>query len=113
MRCARWPVATPINEEQRTMSPKNKHRTIRGRVAIADVDDDERPLAVVLVTDDDDEYLIDPLGKGDQLLDLVDEYLEVKGVVHNDDGDYSISVQTFRLVGGSDFDEHDADEEDP
>lgn len=97
------------------MPAKNKYRTIRGRITPAELDDDERPLAVVLTDDDDDEYLIAPYGKGEDLIDLVDEYVEVKGVVHNDDGEYSISVQAFRVIDDNDdFDDDDwePDEED-
>lgn len=77
----------------------SKPITIRGYISPAEMDDDERPIAVYLTTDDDDEYLIDPYGKGDYLRDLVDEYVEVRGVLHNDNGEYSIAVKAFRRVG--------------
>jgi hypothetical protein len=77
----------------------SKPITVRGYISPAEMDDDDRPIAVYLTTDDDDEYLIDPYGKGDFLRDLLDEYVEVRGVLYNDNGEYSIAVKTFRRVG--------------
>jgi len=84
----------------RTKPKKNKFQTIRGVISAADVDDDDRVIGVRITTDDDDEYMIDPYGKGEFLNDMVGEYVAIKGIVHNDDGDYSLEVRKFALLDG-------------
>ena len=86
-----------------------KFQIVRGAIVAADWDDDDRVVAVSIETDEE-ELFIDPYGKGEALLDYVDEYVEIRGVVHNDDGEYSISVHGFRVIEGDDDVEEEEEE---
>jgi len=73
--------------------------TIRGFVVADDWDDDNEVVSVAVSTDDGDEYLVTRRGLGKDLLDHVDDYVEVVGVVHKDRyGDLSIDVTDFEVV---------------
>jgi hypothetical protein len=102
--------------KQMTKRRRNhRYRTVRGVVSPAEWDDEDRVTGVVITADDDTEYYVDPQGKGEFLLELVEEYIEASGIVHNDDGDYTIFVKKFRQPSGSQFDEDaegDEDDED-
>ena len=86
----------------------NRYRRLRGVVTAAEWDDEDRVIGLTLVTDDDEEYWIDTYGKGEALLELQDSYVEVSGVIHNDDGEYTVTVKRFREV----TDDDDADDDD-
>ena len=91
----------------RTKTKKSKFQTLRGVISTADVDDDDHVIGVRITTDDDEEYLIDPFGKGEYLIDMVGEYVAIKGILHNDDGDYSVEVKKFMQLEGVDDDFED------
>ena len=76
----------------------SKHRTIRGVIAPAEWDDDERVTGVAINTEDEDEYFIEPVGKGKILVSLLDEYVELTGIVHDDDGALTVTVKQFRQI---------------
>ena len=59
---------------------------------------DSWTLGVIVVTDEDEEYRVDPSGKGKHLLDLIDEYVEIGGFVEDDDGELRMSVKRLRVV---------------
>lgn len=90
---------------------KNKSRTIRGFVVPVEGDDDDRISGVLIVTDDEEEYFVEPFGKGVHLAKLVDEYVQVKGIVYNDDGDLSIAVKHFKQIDESEKSEDLEDED--
>ncbi|MFH1130924.1 MAG: hypothetical protein V1754_06285 [Pseudomonadota bacterium] len=91
---------------------KDKFQTIRGTVTPADWDDDNHVISLMIISDDEEEFFVDPAGKGEQLLDWVDHYVEIKGIVHNDDGDYTITVHKFKPIDEYDEDEDDGEGED-
>jgi len=93
-------------------SRKQQLVTLRGMITPADMDDMGRVTCVSIVTDDDEEYFIDPYGKGEHLTEQVDEYVVVSGTLHNDDGDYTISVTRWNVVADKEQDEDDEEEDD-
>jgi hypothetical protein len=99
---------------KQTTKRKRNHRykTVHGVVSPAEWDDDDRVTGVVITADDDTEYFVDPRGKGEFLLDLIDEHVQASGIVHNDDGDYTIFVEKFRQSSGSQVNEDDEDDDD-
>lgn len=84
-----------------------KFQRIRGVVSATEWDDDDRVVAVVLTTDDDDELLISPAGRGEALLEYVGEYVEVKGVVQDEDGDYGLVVRNFKVLSQAEGEEEE------
>lgn len=82
----------------RPRARENTNLVVRGVLYPAEADDDGRALAAYLTTDQDEEYLIEPYEKGNDLIDFIDRYVEVSGVLNNDDGEYSVTVKAFRLL---------------
>jgi len=81
---------------------------LRGVVTPANWDDWSRGL--VITTDDDEEYVIDPYyGKGEQIIDFIDRYLEVGGFLRDEGGDVTLMVKRFRELEGRDLEEEDDD----
>jgi hypothetical protein len=84
---------------------------LRGVVAPANPDDWAR--GMVITTDDDEEYLIDAYyGKGEQIVDFIDQYLEVGGYLRDEGGDVTLLVKRFRKLEGSDLEEGDEYDDD-
>jgi hypothetical protein len=59
---------------------------------------------VMLIDDNHREYRIDPCGRGRQLLEYADYWVEVEGVVRRRNGENFMTVTWFRLV--DEFDEY-------
>jgi hypothetical protein len=53
---------------------------------------------LLLITDDDDEYLVDMDATGSKLLDHLDAYVEVGGLARNEDGELFLTVQRFKQL---------------
>ncbi len=74
-------------------------RTITGVVVPFewDEDDEELVFAVVVLTDEGDEFLVDDTDLGEELLELVDKRIKVTGWVEEDeDGDWMITVRSYK-----------------
>ena len=79
--------------------------TIVGIVAASQVDEDDRVIAVIISTDDED-YEVDMSGLGEDLLDFIDEEVEVTGIVAEEsDGTKSITATSYEVL------EYDSDED--
>lgn len=90
----------------------SRQATIRGLVAPAEWDEEDNLVAVVIEADDEERYRVDPKGKGEQLLDLVDWYVEVTGTVRHEDDDSTLTVQRVReLQGPGDNEEPEYDDD--
>jgi hypothetical protein len=89
----------------------SRQASIRGLVAPAEWDEEDNLVSVVIESDDEERYHVDPKGKGEQLLDLVDWYVEVTGTVRHDDGTSTLTVQRVRELQGP-GDEEEPDYED-
>jgi hypothetical protein len=59
---------------------------------------------VMLIDDNHREYRIDPCGRGRQLLEYADYWVEVEGVVRRRNRENFMTVTRFRLV--DEFDEY-------
>jgi hypothetical protein len=76
-----------------------KEKKIHGTVFAAAWDDKNNVIQVVVDTPDQDEFLIDPKGKGKELLDCLRREVEVIGTLKEDpSGDFVVNVKEYRLV---------------
>ena len=76
---------------------KNKTVTIVGYVDPVDEDDSEA--GVVISTDNDEEYLVDPNKQGRRLLNLLGEKIRAQGTVaQTEDGENQISITAFEVL---------------
>ena len=76
---------------------KNKTATIVGYVDPIDEDDSEA--GVVISTDNDEEYLVDPNKQGRRLLNLLGEKIRAQGTVaQTEDGENQISITAFEVL---------------
>ncbi len=76
-------------------------RTITGVVAPFewDEDDEELVFAVVIITDEGDDYLVDDTDIGEELLELVDSRVKVTGWVEEDEeGELMITVRGYKVL---------------
>jgi hypothetical protein len=87
-----------MSKRRKKKQVAKEHRVLHGLIYPAGADDEGRPLAVCLTTKDGGEFLIDPDQEGRKLLDLIDEHVEVCGILNNDDGEVSISVADYRIL---------------
>ena len=87
-----------------------EYQLVRGLVEPADWDDNWATGGVVVVGDDE-EYRVDPSGKGQHLLELLHEWVEVGGVVDDDNGELMLSVKKVRVLEkGVEYDDDDEDD---
>ena len=76
-----------------------KEKKIQGTVFAAAWDDKNNVIQVVVDTPDQDGFLIDPKGKGKELLDCLRREVEVIGTLKEDNnGDFVVDVKEYRLV---------------
>lgn len=74
---------------------------IQGLIIPVDWDEGGRVLAVAVSTFDEEEYLVEKDGKGDQLLGLLRKEVEVSGIVGIRDGGKTIKVKKYALINKS------------
>ena len=79
---------------------QRKPVTIRGCVSPIEPDGSDHIVAVSIITDDEEEYLVSQYGEGDNLLYHVDQNVEVTGFLLDDEGMDAIVVRKYRVVDG-------------
>ena len=79
-----------------------KEITIQGKVFPAIWDENRNVIRVVIDTADQDEYHVDHNKKGEELLALLRQMVEVTGTIREDeDGDVIINVREYTILEGS------------
>jgi hypothetical protein len=86
--------------------------TVEGYVDPCQWNEEEEVVAVQVATDDMREYLIEDSGKGAQLLDYVDEYVQVVGALSKKQGRYVLKVQRFEVLDAPELPDDYEDDED-
>lgn len=71
--------------------------TIRGIVIPVDWDEKGKVIAAAISAHDEDEYLIERIYKGQELLDLLRREVEVRGLVREKQNKKRISVQEYSI----------------
>jgi hypothetical protein len=74
---------------------------IRGLIIPVDWDEGGHVLAVAVSTFDEEEYLVEKDGKGDQLIGLLRKEVEVSGIIGIRDGGKTITVKKYALINKS------------
>jgi len=76
---------------------KNRQVTIVGYVA--PIDEDDHDAGIIILTDDNEEYLVDLNKQGRKLLDLIGEEVKVHGAVtQTEGGENRISVTKVEAI---------------
>ncbi len=70
---------------------------IKGIIIPVNWDEKGNVIAVAISTFDEDEYLVDKQGKGQKMLELLQEQVEIRGVLRNEDGKKIITVKKYIL----------------
>ncbi len=78
-------------------SPGNGLVTINGLVTPSGWDEVGNVTALTISTFDEDEYLIEKNGKGDQLHYFIRRKVEVSGVINEVNGVKSIQIRDYRV----------------
>lgn len=87
--------------------------TVEGYVDPCEWNEDEEVTAVQIATDDMREYLVEDTGKGAQLLDYVDEFVQVVGTLTKKQGHHVIKVQRFEVLDAPEVsDDYEDEDED-
>lgn len=68
--------------------------SVTGIITASEWDEDDNVVGVTLSTPDEEEYLIDNNGKGEELLDFVSQNVKVVGII--DDNDYGNKIITVK-----------------
>ncbi len=72
--------------------------SVTGIITASEWDEDDNVVGVTLSTPDEEEYLIDSNGKGEELLDFVSQNVKVVGIIEeNDYGDKIITVKSYEV----------------
>ena len=74
-----------------------KQVKIRGIIVPSEWDEKGTVISISLSTFDEDEYLIEKDEKGGQLLLLIREEVEVRGIVREEDGNKIIRIKKYHL----------------
>ncbi len=73
--------------------------TISGIVIPVEWDDDDDVIGVAIQTSDEEEYRVDVNKKGRELLDLIEQEVEVSGMIREDEYDnFIIKVNEYSLI---------------
>ena len=89
---------------------RSKEMTITGYVAGNDWDIDDNVAGISIITDDD-EYIVDLKGMGEELIDLLDEEVEATGVVRKyKDGSQRITIIDYEVLSEDSFGDYLEDE---
>ncbi len=75
------------------MKRGGKPITIKGLIVAADWDEEGKVVAAAISTHEEEEYLIEKNCKGEELLHLLQEEVEVRGVVRGGEGKKRIVVE--------------------
>jgi hypothetical protein len=75
------------------MKRGGKPITIKGLIVAADWDEEGKVVAAAISTHEEEEYLIEKNCKGEELLHLLQEEVEVRGVVRGGEGKKTIVVE--------------------
>ena len=75
------------------MKGGDKPITIKGLIVPADWDEEGKVVAAAISTQEEEEYLIEKNCKGEELLHLLQEEVEVRGVVRAGEGKKTIVVE--------------------
>ena len=81
---------------------------IRGQVMANEWDAEDNPASLMITDDEEREFYIEMNSRGEELLDFLDEYVEVVGVVKKWEGDYYLNVRSFDVI--EDYDDDDDDD---
>jgi hypothetical protein len=73
--------------------------TVTGEVYPDQEDDAGNVLSVVIVTEDEDEFLVAPSGEGEKLVGHITSIVSATGTVSYSDGDKTIAVTKFKIIG--------------
>jgi len=80
---------------------REREYTIKGVIFPTDWDDDDNIVAVVIDTEDEDEYFVTQNKKGKELCALVGKKIEVTGTVSEEkDGNRVLEVKSYNIIGG-------------
>jgi len=79
------------------MKKADKPITIKGLVIPVDWDEKGKVIAAAISTHDEDEYLIERIYKGQELLDLLRREVEVRGLVREKQNKKKIRVQEYSI----------------
>ena len=79
------------------MKKAHKPITIKGLVIPVDWDEKGKVIAAAISTHDEDEYLIERIYKGQELLDLLRREVEVRGLVREKENKKKIRVQEYSI----------------
>jgi len=95
------------------MASRNKTHeiTIKGIVTPVEWDEEENVTAVLLEGDNEEAYYIESNTQGDRLLEHIDAYVKLTGMVRELDGEKMVSVRTFLALEDTDDDEDSAFDE--
>ncbi|MBF0118198.1 MAG: hypothetical protein HQK79_05130 [Desulfobacterales bacterium] len=98
---------------KKTKTPE-KEITITGYVT--EIEEDDEIVGVRIITDDDDDYVVELNNVGKRLLDLIDEEIRANGIIKKEKGGVKkITISDFEVIeyeDDDDFDDDDYDEDD-
>jgi hypothetical protein len=78
------------------MERKNEQSSIKGILVPVDWDDKGNVIKAAILTANEDEYIIEENEKGKKLLGLMQQVVEIKGVVREEAGRKIITVELFQ-----------------
>jgi hypothetical protein len=90
------PKITNDKEVRRPRKAYTKLTTLRGLVIPVAWDEKGNVTDLAVSTDNEEEYLIERSGKGEDLFHFVREEVEVKGILKTDDNRKVINVRTYK-----------------
>lgn len=73
--------------------------TITGVITPIDWDDEDNIVAISISTSEEEEYIVEDSPLGEELFNLINEYVKVTGFIEEDEyGDKTISVVNYKLI---------------
>lgn len=86
---------------------KNTESSITGIIVPSDWDDNDNLIQIAIQTIDEEEYIIKQNKKGEELLDMIEQEVEVIGTtMENEDGNIIIEISEYNLKEYIDDDEY-------
>ena len=73
-------------------------KTLRGTVAVTDWDEEGGIAGISIVDDHGNEYFVDPFSPAHQVVEELDRRVEATGIVYCDDGLYTMTVRSYRVL---------------
>ncbi|BCS87496.1 hypothetical protein [Pseudodesulfovibrio sediminis] len=77
--------------------------TIFGQVIPLDWDD-EAVTGLALLVDGEEEFIVEPDEMGEGLLELIDRWVTIEGVIHESDSEIRIRVRNYTMDDEIDYD---------